>query len=199
MAVQQKTNPFAEVTVKIKSREKIKIDLQILQDEILDKKLLVAFTDGSSLANLAGAGILILYEEGNRITKKELSISLNEGTNNYAETKALLYAVKELRNMMKDRTFTKIKIYCPSVWLSMTVSKNWETKYHTADLDEIYRLLLQMKKGITLELWWVPAHSDYEFNETVDRLAKQAARRTYRRRRKEFLENLQKKRKIIDL
>ena len=55
-----------------------------------------------------------------------------------------------------------------------------------------------MKKWITLQLWWVPAHSDYQFNETVDRPAKQAARRTYRKRRKEFLGNLQKKRKIID-
>ena len=124
----QNLNPFTEIKLEIADRRKIKEDMKILENTIFKEDSMIAFTDGSSISEFAGAGIVIIRKESEEIKEETLSLELGRGSNNFAETKALEAALEKLVPLQKENQ--KVKIYSDSLWLLMGVTKNWKISKH---------------------------------------------------------------------
>ena len=189
-------NPFTNIKIEIKSRETIRKELKYVETRTIQNDNITAFTDGSSIAENAGAGVVILYKRDGKIETKEQSIRLGIGSNNFAEAKALLYAVDEITRLVETRTRHEISIHSDSIWLIMAVSKNWKIKEHTEIIEEIHSKILKLQMRSWFKLAWVPAHSDIYYNEIADTLANRAARSSYnQQRRRMMIKHNVKKRK----
>jgi len=128
---------------------------------------LTIFTDGSSLGNPGpgGYGVVIL-ESDNKI---ELSGGEAATTNNRMEMKAIIEALKWVKNNNKQNT--PIILHSDSQLLINFLTQNWKRK---KNLD-LWQELDMAKQGLNIDFQWIKAHAGKEHNERCDQLAKAQA------------------------
>ncbi|MFC2129848.1 ribonuclease HI [Bacteroidota bacterium] len=142
------------------------------------EKIVVIYTDGSSLGNPGpgGWGAVLIYGR----YRKELSGGFKMTTNNRMEVLAAIEALKVLKNdkRLKVRLHTDSSYLVNTMtkgWIENWISKNWKKKNKPIPNTDLWlRLLTQVKKH-DVEFTWVPAHTGIAENERCDELAKEAA------------------------
>ncbi len=140
------------------------------------------YTDGSCLENPGRGGycaILQAFKDGNLIKEKIVKGSEEHTTNNRMELKAVIEALKALKETDK-----KITIYTDSQyvangitkWLKTWVKKNFEGVKNEDLWKELYELL----KKYNVEVIWIRSHQkgkgyDHDINNLCDKIAKEEA------------------------
>ena len=137
----------------------------------LDKGEYVLYTDGSFNCQTSKCGIGILILKDNEIIK-ESSIAypaLSEQNSYYAEWIALQLGIQ----ITKSYHPKKITIFVDNVSTIQAIENNYLQLDHQ-QIQSCFQSILDTKKELELNLYHVPAHKDYLFNERVDWLAKKA-------------------------
>ncbi|MDR3127826.1 MAG: ribonuclease HI [Bifidobacteriaceae bacterium] len=137
----------------------------------------IVSTDGSSLSNPGSIGWAWADRNGN------FGVGGNfKGTNQIAELSALLEALRSFRNT-KDlliESDSQYAINCASIWLKKWRINGWKgsNKKQISNINLIQAINLEMlARQDRVEFKWVKGHSGDEYNEKVDKLANQAARK----------------------
>jgi len=119
------------------------------------------FTDGSSHPNPGKMGIgIVIYKEGRIL--KEISKCIGKGTNNIAEYKALIVALKEAKKLGA----TRVKIFSDSNLMVEQICGNSKTK--NVNLKRLKGRVLQLSKSFdSFKLTYIPR----EKNELANKLS----------------------------
>ena len=145
-----------------------------LQHMDIDKDTLVAYVDGSISVETGeyGCGVVLILPEGKGI--EEISFS-----GNHPEAKSMRNVAGELSASMramkeaKSRGFEKLIIYHDYEGISKYITKEWRAKLKMtkAYVDWYER---NIKECVQVGFKWVKGHSNNEFNELADKLAKKS-------------------------
>lgn len=124
------------------------------------------YTDGSSLGNPgpSGWGAIILEEDENIISEIILCGREKKSTNNRMELQAVIESIDFVNEKY-------IKIYTDSKYVINCAKGIWKIKKNI-DLWDKYKKVSKHKK---IEYVWVKGHNGNEYNEIVDRIAKEQA------------------------
>lgn len=139
-------------------------------------KKVTVYTDGACSGNPGpgGWGAILMYNEN----KKEISGAEKETTNNIMEITAVLEALKILKEECE------VKIYSDSAyvvnaflqhWIEGWIKKGWKnsSKEEVKNKD-LWLELIQLTKIHEVTFHKVKGHSDNEFNNRCDELARNA-------------------------
>jgi ribonuclease HI len=126
------------------------------------------YTDGSCMKKCGGWAFCIDSKCG-----WELSGGEPNTTNNRMELQAIIEAIKYTNEIYEDYPDTYVIIHTDSQ-LSMRCAKGIYKKKANLDLWDIYN---KVSKGKNIEYIWVKAHNGNKYNEIVDKLAKEEAKK----------------------
>lgn len=136
----------------------------------------VIYTDGACSGNPGpgGWGSILMYKDN----KKEISGGCNNTTNNIMELTAVVEALKLLKYKCK------VKIYSDSAyvvnafnqkWIYGWMKKGWvNASKEPVKNKEIWQELYNLTKEHEVEFVKVKGHSDNEYNNRCDELARKA-------------------------
>lgn len=139
-------------------------------------KNVIIYTDGACSGNPGpgGYGIVLMYE-GNI---KEISGGKKDTTNNQMEMMAVIKALEALK------TPCNVKLYSDSTYVVDSVSKGWvyswkknnwiKSNKEKAKNIDLWEELLELLKIHKVEFIKVKGHSDNEYNNRCDKLAREA-------------------------
>ena len=139
-------------------------------------KDVIIYTDGACSGNPGpgGWGAILMYKD----TKKEISGYSTDTTNNIMEMTAVIEALKLLTEPCN------IKIYSDSAyivnafkenWIEGWIKKNWQnSKKEPVKNKELWQELLELLNSHKFNFLKVKGHSDNEFNNRCDELARNA-------------------------
>ena len=139
-------------------------------------KDVIIYTDGACSGNPGpgGWGTILMYKD----IKKEISGGNSNTTNNIMEMTAIIEGLKLLKEPCN------VKIYSDSAyvvnafnehWIEGWVKKNWKnSKKEPVKNKELWLKLLDLIKMHKVEFIKVKGHSDNEYNNRCDELARQA-------------------------
>lgn len=134
------------------------------------------YTDGACSGNPGpgGWGVILMYNEH----KKEISGALKETTNNIMEITAVIEALKLLKHKCN------VKIYSDSAyvvnafnngWIHNWIKNGWKTSgKEPVKNKELWITLYEFTKMHNIEFIKVKGHSDNEYNNRCDELARNA-------------------------
>jgi ribonuclease HI len=122
------------------------------------------YVDGGIKANPgdAGVGIYIVYPD----FQHQIALFVGQGTNNYAELKAIDEGLKEL--IREKKTKSKVVLYSDSKYSIGVLNNEWDLK---ANKTLIRQVKSNMSKFIDLRMFHVKGHSGIHGNEKADKLA----------------------------
>lgn len=136
----------------------------------------IIYTDGACSGNPGpgGWGSILMYQDN----KKEISGGCNNTTNNIMELTAVVQALKLLKYKCK------VKIYSDSAyvvnafnqkWIYGWMKKGWvNASKEPVKNKEIWQELYELTKSHEVEFIKVKGHSDNEYNNRCDELARKA-------------------------
>ena len=139
-------------------------------------KEVTIYTDGACSGNPGpgGWGAILIYEEH----KKEISGKLSETTNNVMEITSVIESLKLLKYPCE------VKLYSDSAYVVNAFNKNWveswqkngwrNSKKEEVKNKELWETLIELTKVHKVTFIKVKGHSDNEFNNRCDELAKNA-------------------------
>ena len=139
-------------------------------------KEVIIYTDGACSGNPGpgGWGAILMYKD----TKKEISGGKSDTTNNVMEITAVIEGLKLLKEPCK------VQIYSDSAyvvnafnqhWIENWIKKNWQnSKKEPVKNKELWLELYALVKQHEVEFIKVKGHSDNEFNNRCDELARGA-------------------------
>ena len=139
-------------------------------------KEVIIYTDGACSGNPGpgGWGTILMYKD----TKKEISGGNPDTTNNVMEITAVIEGLKLLKEPCK------VQIYSDSAyvvnafnqhWIENWIKKNWQnSKKEPVKNKELWLELYALVKQHDVEFIKVKGHSDNEFNNRCDELARNA-------------------------
>ena len=139
-------------------------------------KDVIIYTDGACSGNPGpgGWGTILMYKDA----KKEISGGATDTTNNIMEMTAVIEGLKLLKEPCN------VKIYSDSAyvvnafnehWIEGWIKKNWQnSKKELVKNKELWLELLELIKQHNVKFIKVKGHSDNEFNNRCDELARQA-------------------------
>lgn len=139
-------------------------------------KEVVIYTDGACSGNPGpgGWGAILMYNE----SSKEISGASKNTTNNIMEITAVLEALKLLKEECK------VKVYSDSAyvvnafkqgWINNWQKNNWKTSGKDPVKNrELWEELYELTTKHEVEFIKVKGHSDNEFNNRCDELARNA-------------------------
>jgi len=123
-----------------------------------------------------GWGAILMFED----TKKEISGAKKETTNNVMELTAAIEGLKQLKFPCE------VKLYSDSSYLVNGFKQGWiynwiKNSWKTADKKEVknkelWQELYQLNKTHKIEFIKVKGHSDNQYNNRCDELARNAIR-----------------------
>lgn len=143
-------------------------------------KKVVIYTDGACSGNPGpgGWGTILMYKD----TKKELSGSNLQTTNNIMEITAVIEGLKLLKEPCD------IEVYSDSAyvvnafsqgWIYNWIKKNWQTSNkEPVKNKELWQELYALVQKHNVKFIKVKGHSDNEFNNRCDELARKAIEKT---------------------
>lgn len=136
------------------------------------------FTDGSSLGNPGAGGWCAILRYNNH--EKILKGGKKQTTNNEMELKAVLEALKTLKQPVEATIFTDSKYVVNGIneWVYKWAKNGWKTSKkkdieHKEMWQEIYSLLQKHK----VKAVWIKGHANHKENELCDKIAKEEARK----------------------
>lgn len=136
----------------------------------------IIYTDGACSGNPGpgGWGSILMYKEN----RKEISGGLKNTTNNIMEITAVIEALKLLK------FGCEVKVYSDSAYVVNAFNNGWiynwrKNNWKTADKKpvknkELWEELYALTKKHSVEFIKVKGHSDNEFNNRCDELARNA-------------------------
>ena len=136
----------------------------------------IIYTDGACSGNPGpgGWGAILMYKDA----KKEISGGMKETTNNIMEITAVIEALKCLK------VESNVKIYSDSAyvvnaflqgWIYNWMKKGWKTASgEPVKNKELWEELYLLTKKHKVEFVKVKGHSDNEFNNRCDEMARNA-------------------------
>jgi len=139
-------------------------------------KEVIIYTDGACSGNPGpgGWGTILMYKD----SKKEISGYKEDTTNNVMEITAVIEGLKLLKEPCK------VQIYSDSAyvvnafnqhWIENWIKKNWQnSKKEPVKNKELWLELYALVKQHEVEFIKVKGHSDNEFNNRCDELARNA-------------------------
>lgn len=139
-------------------------------------KEVIIYTDGACSGNPGpgGWGTILMYKD----TKKEISGGNPDTTNNVMEITAVIEGLKLLKEPCK------VQIYSDSAyvvnafnqhWIENWIKKNWQnSKKEPVKNKELWLELYALVKQHEVKFIKVKGHSDNEFNNRCDELARGA-------------------------
>lgn len=139
-------------------------------------KDVIIYTDGACSGNPGpgGWGTILIYKD----TKKEISGYNKNTTNNIMEITAVIEGLKLLKEPCN------VQIYSDSAyvvnafrehWIEGWIKKNWQnSKKEPVKNKELWLELYALVKQHEVEFIKVKGHSDNEFNNRCDELARKA-------------------------
>ena len=137
---------------------------------------IIIYTDGACSGNPGpgGWGTILMYKD----TKKEISGGNPDTTNNVMEITAVIEGLKLLKEPCK------VSIYSDSAyvvnafnqhWIENWIKKNWQnSKKEPVKNKELWLELYALVKQHEVKFIKVKGHSDNEFNNRCDELARNA-------------------------
>lgn len=141
----------------------------------MDKNIII-YTDGACSGNPGpgGWGTILMYKD----TKKEISGYNKNTTNNIMEITAVIEGLKLLKEPCN------VKVYSDSAyvvnafnqhWIEGWIKKNWQnSKKEPVKNKELWLELYALVKQHEVKFIKVKGHSDNEFNNRCDELARNA-------------------------
>ena len=136
----------------------------------------IIYTDGACSGNPGpgGWGAILMYKGA----KKEISGAMKNTTNNIMEITAVLEALKCLK------VESDVQVYSDSAyvvnafkqgWIYNWIKKGWKTAGgESVKNKELWQELYALTKKHTVEFIKVKGHSDNEFNNRCDEMARNA-------------------------
>ncbi len=136
----------------------------------------IIYTDGACSGNPGpgGWGAILMYKN----TKKEISGGNKNTTNNIMEMTAVIEALKLLKHPCK------VKLYSDSAYVVNAFIQNWtknwiKNNWKTSDKKEVknkelWQELIELTKIHNVTFIKVKGHSDNEYNNRCDELARAA-------------------------
>lgn len=134
------------------------------------------YTDGACSGNPGpgGWGSVLMYKEN----KKEISGGMNNTTNNVMELTAVIEAIKTLKFKCN------VKLYSDSAyvvnafnqkWIYGWIKNGWKTSSkEPVKNKELWQELYELTKIHDIEFIKVKGHSDNEYNNRCDEMAREA-------------------------
>ncbi len=141
---------------------------------------IIAYTDGSKIHEKVGAGGVIYY---NTETIAELSFSLENCENNFAELYAIYKSLKYIQRTFKRKMKNEIHIFTDSRYSIDVLTMATHGKQHVSLINRIIAEL-STRNSPKLVMHWIPSHVSFisnkgkeyiEGNEIADILAKRGA------------------------
>lgn len=134
------------------------------------------YTDGACSGNPGpgGWGAILMYKD----TKKEISGGKKDTTNNVMELTAVIEALKLLKypcqvNLYSDSTYV-VNAFLQK-WIINWQKNNWKTSdKNDVKNKELWQELLELTNMHQVKFIKVKGHSDNEFNNRCDELARKA-------------------------
>lgn len=141
-------------------------------------KHITIYTDGSCLNNPGSGGwAAVLIYEG-----KEKSITGGENftTNNRMELSAIINALKILKEKCSVEIFTDSKYAQLGMteWIKGWIKNNWKnSKKKEVENVDLWKELYAVAQNHEIKWSWVKAHNGNKYNEIVDKLANEEAKK----------------------
>jgi ribonuclease HI len=138
----------------------------------------VIFTDGACEPNPGSGGWAALLRFGG--SEKLLSGSDPATTNNRMELTAAVQALQALKRPCQVEFFTDSEYLRRGIteWLPGWRQRGWKRKGGALANQELWQALESALAGHSIHWHWVRGHAGNRDNQRVDRLARQAMRRT---------------------
>ena len=136
------------------------------------------YTDGSCIGNPGTGGWAAIILEGK--IEKIISGSKNDTTNNQMELMATIKALENYDNKQKITIFTDSTYVKDGItkWIKNWKLNNWKTASKTNVKNrELWKKLDTLDKFHSVEWKWVKAHANNYYNNLVDELAKNKAKK----------------------
>ncbi len=138
----------------------------------MEEKVII-YTDGACSGNpgKGGWGAILMYK-GNI---KELSGYSEFTTNNKMELQAVIEALKAIKKDCEIEIFTDSKYVKDGItqWIANWKKNNWQnSKKEDVKNKELWVELDILCQKYNIEWNWVKGHADDEFNNKVDKLAR---------------------------
>lgn len=145
-------------------------------------KEVTIYTDGACSGNPGpgGWGAILMYGSH----RKEVSGANPETTNNRMEITAVIEALRQLKQPCS------VKVYSDSAYVVNCFNQRWingwqkngwkNSRNEPVENQDLWRELLEMMKVHQVEYIKVKGHSDNEFNNRCDELAREAIKQVQR-------------------
>ena len=131
------------------------------------------FTDGAAKGNPGPGGYGAVISDGNKV--REIGGELEKTTNNETELKAVVEAIKEVKEESADihiYTDSKYVVEGATGWIFGWMKNGWKTKQGTDVLNKkLWQELVTLLQSTTIEWHKIPGHSGLIGNERADAIA----------------------------
>ena len=129
------------------------------------------YTDGSSLGNPGRGGwcALLRYND----TEKILKGSQREATNNQMELRAVIEALRVLKQPCEIRLFSDSSYVVNAInqWLFGWIKKDFKNVKN----PDLWREFVALSNKHKIKAIWVKAHNGHQENELCDKIAREEA------------------------
>jgi len=134
-------------------------------------KKIEIFTDGSSLGNPGSGGWCAILRYKNH--QKIISGGENHTTNNRMELKAVIEALKKLKEPCEIELFSDSTYVLKGIneWLEGWIKKNFKNVKNV----DLWKEFVNISKNHKINVNWVKGHSGHKENEICDKIAKEEA------------------------
>lgn len=144
-------------------------------------KKVVIYTDGACSGNPGKGGwcAILIYDNNGIQVRKSISGSKNDTTNNQMELTAVIEALNMLKEPVDVQIFTDSKYVMEGAtkWLNGWIKNNWKTSgKKTVANQDLWKKLLPLLETHSINWNWVKGHSDNEFNNKCDEIARKLAK-----------------------
>jgi cyclic pyranopterin phosphate synthase len=143
------------------------------------------YTDGSCIGNPGQGGWAGLIIDDQKIETEISGFDLNT-TNNRMELLAVIKSIEKIEDG------SAINLYSDSQYVINSITKNWKKEKNVDLWNELEKVLVNK----SVQWFWVRGHSDNEFNNRVDRLARNTSKQIPKEDQDFFLTHLDNEGKI---
>lgn len=145
-------------------------------------KKITLYTDGACRGNPGNGGygsILEYTDAGGRLHQRELSAGYRQTTNNRMELLAVIKGLEQLKSACVVTVFSDSKYIVDAFakgWVAAWQKNNWmRGRKEEVKNQDLWKRLLELMRGHTVEYRWVRGHDGHPQNERCDQLATAAA------------------------
>ena len=140
-----------------------------------ESKILI-YTDGSALNNPGPGGYGIILKTADGKYEKEFSEGFRLTTNNRMELKAIIEALKKIKNKNLP-----VEIYTDSKYVVDAINHKWINKWKAnrfakAKNKDLWMEFARISEPFDFKIFWIKGHNNHPENERCDKLAVQAAK-----------------------